>query len=685
MNFLSSFAKCSGYLKKSGKQANLKAGLMALGFMVLGVFSVTGITISAVAPEQKEIKGKFQHLHTDDFTNDKASDRYYIQEEGTDKRYQVNFNGKDVAAKSGDTVKLKGIESNSEVTANTTDLEVVSSAAATTTNSRKVAVIMFNWQNDQRTTFTEETARNAYFTGANSANAYFKENSFSKTELVGNVRTDGDIFGWYTLPYNNTSCSIAAQTTWHRAADDIVTASGVNLYDYEHISYVFPTLPDCGYWGSAELGGDPARSWINGTDQGTITHEIGHNLGSHHASSLSCTNSSGVRVSISNTCTFSEYGDPFSVMGQSNGYNHFNGFEKGHTGDAIGWLDPSNNANVDRYLTPDSTRTIAPIEQASSDVQSLRIPLYDSSNPLSGQFYYLEFRQPFGFDNFSASSPVVNGVSIRLASDYRSASQSQLIDTTPNTSSFTDSALGVGKTFTDTQRGINVSVLSVGPSGANVRIWFNNTTACTRANPTLTVTPAATAMLPGEYKSFNYTIKNNDSRRCPLSTFKLTPNVPAGLNQYPAEEISHDIAAGSSVSSSFSITSSYSTPLGSYSIIETAENVLLGSLKSTATVNLTINSNQDTTAPTITVTPTNGAKVTKTLKITGSATDSQSGVREIRLFVDGGLLKTCNVAPVSPCSYSMSGSLLSSGTHTVTVEAEDNAGNQSTQSVSVTK
>lgn len=662
-----------------------KKYLVILGFATIVALSLLGITAStaATAVAQKEIKGTFRHVHTDDFKNDKSSDRYYIKDEGTNKHYQVYFNNKEVNAKSGDTVKLKGVESNNGITANTDELEVVSSTAATTTNSRKVAVIMFNWQNDQRTTFTEETARAAYFTGSNSTNAYLKENSFGQTELTGHVSADGDIFGWYTIPYNNTGCSVADHL-WADAADAQAEAAGVNLYDYEHISYVFPAVPDCGYSGAAELWGDPARSWINGTDQGTITHEIGHNLGSHHASSLSCVNSSGVRVAISTSCTLSEYGDPFSVMGQSNGYKHFNNFEKGHTGGSINWLAPNNTVNVDRYYTPDSTHTIAPLEQVSTGVQTLRIPLYNSTTPTAGQFYYLEFRQPFGFDNFTASSPVVNGVSIRLASDYLSSSQSQLIDATPSTSSYLDSALGVGKTFVDPDRGINITVLSVGPSGAQVRVWFNNTTACTRANPTLTVTPISTSILPGQQKSFSYTIKNNDSRRCPTSRYSLTPNLPAGFTfQYP-EGIYHDLAAGASASGSFSIASSSSIPLGNYAIPETAQNVIIGALKSTVSLNITVQSNQDTTAPDITISsPTNGAKITKTLKITAGAADSQSGVAEIRLLVDGVLVKSC--AAVTTCSHSVAGSSLSSGSHTVTVEARDNIGNQSTKSVSVTK
>ena len=56
-------------------------------------------------------------------------------------------------------------------------------------------------------------------------------------------------------------------------------------------------------------------SWLNGSGGMSLrvmAHELGHNVGTHHASSMSCT-VSGVRVSLatnSSSCTSSEYGTP---------------------------------------------------------------------------------------------------------------------------------------------------------------------------------------------------------------------------------------------------------------------------------------------------------------------------------------------------------------------------------------
>ena len=68
--------------------------------------------------------------------------------------------------------------------------------------------------------------------------------------------------------------------------------------------------------------------------------------------------------------------------------------------------------------------------------------------------------------------------------------------------------------------------------------------------------------------------------------------------------------------------------------------------------------------------------------ITSAASDAESGMRQIRIFLDGSLTATCSS---SPCTFTEPFGL-SSGTHSYFAIATDNAGNQlqsSTQTVSV--
>jgi hypothetical protein len=165
-------------------------------------------------------------------------------------------------------------------------------------------------------------------------------------------------------------------------------------------------------------------------------------------------------VAISPDCGRDEYGDPFDVMGS--GARHLSSWHKG----TLGWLAPSNTSTV----SASGTYSIAPLEASSPAVQTLRIPRGDT-----GTYYTLDFRQPYGsfFDNFSAGDPVVTGVSIRLCPDYGVDARSLLVDATPETDTFLDAALPVGRSFYDPAYRMLISTQSVSAFGASVAVAFN--------------------------------------------------------------------------------------------------------------------------------------------------------------------------------------------------------------------
>jgi hypothetical protein len=202
-------------------------------------------------------------------------------------------------------------------------------------------------------------------------------------------------------------------------------------------------------------------AYLNGAfNLRVVGHELSHNIGGDHASSYSCT-SGGVRVSISSTCSLSEYGDPFDILGSSS--RHGSSFHLGQ----FKWLAPSNTQTV----SSSGTYTLTAAELDSAQPQALRIPRATSVTG-SQEYYSLEFRQPFGsyFDAFSASDPAVNGVAVRIVPDYSVIQRPLLLDTTPATSTFTDAPLATGKTFTDTANGISITTVSLSPLAAIVRV-----------------------------------------------------------------------------------------------------------------------------------------------------------------------------------------------------------------------
>jgi hypothetical protein len=166
-------------------------------------------------------------------------------------------------------------------------------------------------------------------------------------------------------------------------------------------------------------------------------------------------------------------------MGASTQYQPTN-FSRGN----FGWLQASNT----QVVTAAGDYTLKPIEPFGSGVQALRV--LRSSN----SYLTLEYRQPSGFDNFAATAPVVNGVSVRLAPGYSTRSQSQLVDATPGTTSFTDAPLAVGSTLFDPVSGVSITTLGVSAAEATVRISFGGPapTPTPTPAPTPTPTPAPT-------------------------------------------------------------------------------------------------------------------------------------------------------------------------------------------------
>ena len=92
------------------------------------------------------------------------------------------------------------------------------------------------------------------------------------------------------------------------------------------------------------------ENWTNGyMTLGVIGHEIGHNLGVHHASTLDCRNASNGRTPVTSRtaddCSASEYGDPFSIMGNGTAGHH--AWHRAQLGYPIGTQTVSITAGLD--------------------------------------------------------------------------------------------------------------------------------------------------------------------------------------------------------------------------------------------------------------------------------------------------------------------------------------------------
>lgn len=321
---------------------------------------------------------------------------------------------------------------------------------------RKVAVILFTLPGDSGHSWTPELARSRVFTASNSVDAFYQEESYGDISLTGKLRSDGDVFGPYSLDGSVNGCPYH---TWDDEADEAAADAGVDLSGYQHYIYIFPLKSACNWSGIAEVGGDHID--INGNSFGDIptrvvAHELGHNLGLQHAGSWTCYAGS-TRVQISNVCDTTEYGDPFDAMGNT-GYRHNSGWNLAK----LGILGPENVETV----TTSGTYSLRAALTATTQPTVLRVPRTRSPNNTITSWYYLEIRQQGGiFENVADAT--MTGVSIRATAELQSP-ETLLLDANPATSSFADAPLKVGETFDGGP--VQIKTLSAGGGQATVEV-----------------------------------------------------------------------------------------------------------------------------------------------------------------------------------------------------------------------
>jgi chitodextrinase len=332
-------------------------------------------------------------------------------------------------------------------------------AAAAVSGAKTVAVILFKFSDTPATAalVSSATARSVVFDSASSVNRYYQDASYGQLSLAG------DVFGTFTIPSANTGCN---WRSWGNEARSAASAAGVPLASFQYTVYVFPFAPGCGWSGLAYMPG--SESWINNAmSLRVVAHELGHNFGTHHASTYAC----GAAVYASSGCSTSEYGDPFTVMGSSSQRLHtaFSRAEFGHLTDTLA-------------VTASGSYTLAPVGLSGTSPRQLRI------SRGGGNYLYLEFRQPLGvFDDFAATDPAVTGVTVRFNTAFNTYSQTKLLDAHPG-GSFSDAPFRAGESWTDPVSGVKITVVSVSPAGAGVTIQFGGDTTPPSAPATLSAT-----------------------------------------------------------------------------------------------------------------------------------------------------------------------------------------------------
>lgn len=534
----------------------------ALDCSIIAVVICLGLTVlpnpisaQPLPPGLVELDGTLEVLHED---RDPGS-RYVYFLRTVIERLELRFAADAPALQTGDRIRARGRRANGVLALDSSSsVQTLAAALPNTFGAQKTLVILVKFTESDPAPdkpYSLSTAQNVFNTTSN----FDLENSYNQTWMTGvtNSATAADIVGWFTI---NQSSSVCDYSTTASLADQAATAAGVNLSQYTRKVYAFPQNA-CTWWGLGTVGGNPSRSWINGSLQlRVVAHEMGHNLGLYHSHSLDC----GAAV-IGGTCTSSDYGDLFDTMGSS--AYHYNAYQK----ERLGWL----NYNVSPPLTTvttDGVYWIAPYQTDTDDPKALKIlQSIDSSGRKTN--YYLEYRRPIGFDaGMSTNSNVMNGVLVHLGTES-SGNTSYLLDMTPATSSWSDPALTVGNSYIDSAAGVTFTVISADASGAYVSVTFSGggTATCTRAIPVVSLSPSSQTVAAGGSVSHTVTLTNADSSACTASSFNLSSAMPAGLSgAFGASTI--NLAPGSSSSTTLQVAASPTLASGLYNFNVAATN-----------------------------------------------------------------------------------------------------------------
>src|SRR5687768_3730653 len=318
--------------------------------------------------------GTLEFLHADDFERG-SCDLVYTLKDASGGHVQVRFPVAPEILERGMSLAVDAVSTDDDITVEARAIDILPDETGEKaeldtklSGTTQVLVILIKYADTVTEPYTQATIQGRVFTDAASVANYYRESSYGRHQLAGVVTP------WLRARYNRpTTCQYSQLATEART---LAQQAGYNLASYAKHVFVFPSLPGCGWAG---LGGG-SSAWINqSASLLVIGHELGHTFGMGHSSSLRC----GTQT-IGGTCTRSEYGDPFEIMGNARGA-HLNAIHK----DQLAYFG---TGQLKTRAGGTATYALSPIEVPGGSTYAVKVPSSATRN------YWVEWRQPIGFD-----------------------------------------------------------------------------------------------------------------------------------------------------------------------------------------------------------------------------------------------------------------------------------------------
>lgn len=327
--------------------------------------------------------------------------------------------------------QLIDAESNSGSTVLTED-GLVRPSSAYTEGIKRLILIRVDFSDKVGEPFSNSRATNL----VRSIDQFFRENSYGRAgfRALGDGST---ITPTLRLPRTTTEYGTLDASKLREEARTAATRAGFALSNFDFDVICFRSVPGFGWAGLGYVGAP--GSWVQDSfDEtgGVFAHELGHNYGLNHANFWDTAGESVIGTKGNNV----EYGDSFDTMGNATaGRRHFNVRNKV----ALNWLrlteiQTAADSGTYRLYAHDTTN--------ASGIRGLRAIKDSRTN------YWFEYRARFADNRWMS-----NGIGVRRARSDNNR-QSQLLDTTAGSpDGKNDSALVIGRTFSDLAAGIHVT------------------------------------------------------------------------------------------------------------------------------------------------------------------------------------------------------------------------------------